>query len=151
MTNRSKKLINYQGKKINQEILWLQRDSSLNAIQLPNISLDTYLLIILSNSPISRNTFIGALIYTDRFFSTGVSPTEYNIHRVILVSVLLASKFLEDKSPSNHFFSRVGGIDVWELNFIEAEFLDRIGYDLFIEESFFQEYSSAMKIEKKKK
>lgn len=123
-------------------MLFYQRDSLMNSDVIPEISFKNYLFMIFSYLPMCLNTYIAAFIYIDRFYSSGISPTDFNIHKVILVSVLLASKFHEDQSPDNHFFAYVGGIHLKELNLIESDFLNSIDYKLHIEESFFEEYKS---------
>lgn len=50
--------------------------------------------------------------------------------RIFLASVMVASKFLQDKTFSNKAWSRLTGLPLKQLGLVEREFLAAIGWDL---------------------
>uniref|UniRef100_A0A7S3V0F5 Cyclin n=1 Tax=Aplanochytrium stocchinoi TaxID=215587 RepID=A0A7S3V0F5_9STRA len=62
-----------------------------------------------------------ALIYMDRVQRTGkIIVNKRSVHRVLLTSIMVAHKFLEDKRLSNGWFANVGGISKKEICVLEA-------------------------------
>lgn len=57
-------------------------------------------------------------------------PNIFNVHRILLVSVLLAVKANEDVHFDNKHYSKVGGIVLSELNELEIAMLERFKFDL---------------------
>ena len=56
----------------------------------------------------------------------------YNIHKLLLVSLLLSSKFLEDENYKNIYWARYGGISLIDLNKLEKFYLIKIKNSLYI-------------------
>ena len=79
---------NLKKEKINKTIFDLKR--------LPLISLYDYLYRIIKYTRINDNTLINALIYIDRIHKNKFIITYYNIHKLIFIAIVLASKFVED-------------------------------------------------------
>ena len=67
-----------------------------------------------------------AVEYLDRAASNGVYLTLNNVHRLFMVAVLEAAKWSEDVIISNAFFAQVAGIELHELNAIEAVFCSEV-------------------------
>jgi len=76
-----------------------------------------------------------ALIYIKRIRENGIVMTEYNIHRLILTSILLAVKYWDDNYKFNEKkYIRLSGIrDEKELARLQIKFLVQIEWKLFIE------------------
>lgn len=55
----------------------------------------------------------------------------HNIHRVLLLSIVITHKFWDDESYSNKLLAKIGGIPLKELNTLEIEFLNGIGWQLY--------------------
>lgn len=72
-------------------------------------------------------------------------PTEYNIHKVLLVSVMLANKYAEDSIYNLKYYARVGGISEFTLANAEAELLERIDYNLFVSDVVMNFYKKSIK------
>jgi Cyclin len=53
----------------------------------------------------------------------------YLKNRLILTSVLLATKYHQDEVHSNKHFSRLGGVSNLELNALEIEFISTVGFE----------------------
>jgi hypothetical protein len=55
-----------------------------------------------------------------------------NIHRLLLVSVVVAVKFHEDVFYANTYYAKVGGIKTSEMNALESELLRLLQWELFV-------------------
>eukprot|EP00310_Coccolithus_braarudii_P016496 CAMPEP_0183344906 /NCGR_PEP_ID=MMETSP0164_2-20130417/10482_1 /TAXON_ID=221442 /ORGANISM="Coccolithus pelagicus ssp braarudi, Strain PLY182g" /LENGTH=263 /DNA_ID=CAMNT_0025515987 /DNA_START=8 /DNA_END=800 /DNA_ORIENTATION=+ len=53
-----------------------------------------------------------------------------NLHRVLLTTMLLTSKMLDDESYSNEYWARVGGVSLSHLNALETFTLNALDYRL---------------------
>lgn len=67
-----------------------------------------------------------------------------SMHRLMLVSVVVAIKFLEDSFRSNRFYAKVGGVDVGEFNRIEKLLLFEIDYELTACAAHFGRYANRL-------
>ena len=83
------------------------------------------------------------LIYIDRLCDINyVNLTFYNIHKLILASMLVSIKYNEDDYFSNKFYAKVGGVSITELNHLEYEFLSLIDFDLYVDDDLYSKYSN---------
>lgn len=75
-------------------------------------SLESYISRIVNFTNCSRSVFVNALIYLDRIKQSDprLAISEMNVHRVLMTSVVLSVKFLEDELYQNSYFAKVGGI-----------------------------------------
>lgn len=112
----------------------------------PTISIKSYLERIVRYSPCSTECYVLALIYIDRIIQQNntFQLTSLNAHRLLITSVLIASKFFDDTFYNNSYYSRVGGITCVELNALELEFLFLINFNLSVSPDMFNCYSSEM-------
>ena len=107
----------------------------------PSISIYDYLLRILHYSKIEKSTLIISLIYIDKICDQKeIILTEYNVHRILFSSLLIAIKYNEDKKYDNSFYAKVAGISLKELNVLESKFLKIIDFDLFIPKEVYEKY-----------
>ena len=65
---------------------------------------------------------------------------ELNVHRILISSIVLAIKYSSDFHLNNTMYAKIGGITLRELNHLEKEFLQRIGYQLYIEPEVYSRY-----------
>lgn len=119
-----------------------KRDKNIfNCGNIPNISLYNYLYRIKKYSKIDDNTLILSLIYIDRICSTNkILINYYNVHKILLASIVSAIKFNEDNYYSNSFYSKIGGITSNELELLEMEFASIINFKYFVKKSLFDKY-----------
>lgn len=75
----------------------------------------------------------------DRFFSK-VAPTEFNIHKVIFISIVMATKFLDDEIFTDQMMADIGGVTVDSLCDMEVEFLDEISFKVNVDEQIFKHF-----------
>ncbi|PCH41570.1 cyclin-like 2, partial [Wolfiporia cocos MD-104 SS10] len=110
----------------------LSTTSSLafHARNVPAIALDGYLNRIHKYCPASNEVFVSLLVYLDRMTRMAKEacgrtfPIDmYNIHRLIIAGVTVASKFFSDVFYTNSRYAKVGGLPLAELNQLELQFL----------------------------
>lgn len=59
----------------------------------------------------------------------------------MVVSLVVAIKFFDDKYCKNSYYSRVGGLQVEEFNKLEVKFLHKyINYELFVDNETYDSY-----------
>ena len=91
---------------------------------------------VLSATRLPSATILLSLHYlNDRVanFPDSVTPGENQIYRLLAVSLVLGSKFLDDNTFINRSWSDVTAIKVKELNMLEMDWLKMIHYELHID------------------
>ena len=106
----------------------------------PGISLLDYLRRILKYLKIEYSTLIIAMIYIDRICKEKVFLNEYNIHRIMLISIYIAYTYNEDCTYDNKYLALVSGLSKTEMVTLEEDFLDLIDFKLFVTEEIFEQY-----------
>ena len=108
---------------------------------IPSISIKDYLLRLSKHSKVNESTIILVLIYIDRICNMNhFFLTYYNIHKMILAAFILAIKYNEENYYSMIYYSKIGGVSLSELNYLESEYLILIGYKLFVQTKLFDKY-----------
>ncbi|OAQ26206.1 cyclin-related 2, partial [Linnemannia elongata AG-77] len=115
---------------------------------IPNISIEAYLSRILQYAPFQNEVLLIILLYFDRI-GGGCKPTQliinsFNIHRLLITSILVACKFSSDVFYPNVRYARVGGLPLSELNQLELEFLFLSQFELNTTESELQAYGNKL-------
>ena len=109
---------------------------------IPPISIKDYLERLCKYSKIDTSTIILILIYIDRICNIQkFKLTYYNVHKLILASMIIAIKYNEDEYYSNKFYSKLGGVSISEIIFLEYNFLSLIHYNLFVNNELFKKYN----------
>ena len=106
----------------------------------PGISLLDYLKRILKYVKIEYTTLIIAMIYIDRICKEKVFLNEFNIHRIMLISIYIAYTYNEDRIYDNKYLALVSGLNKSEMLTLEEDFLDLIEFKLFVSEEIFEQY-----------
>lgn len=91
---------------------------------------------VLSATRLPSATILLSLHYlNDRVtrFADSITPGENQIYRLLAVSLILGSKFLDDNTFINRSWSDVTAIKVAELNLLEMKWLHLINYELHID------------------
>jgi hypothetical protein len=60
----------------------------------------------------------------------------------LLASILIAIKWHDDEYYKNEYYAKVGGISVADINLLEMEFLNLIGFKLFVDAYVFTNYTN---------
>ncbi|KAH3756992.1 cyclin, N-terminal domain protein [Pelomyxa schiedti] len=100
----------------------------------PNVSVEWYLGRIVQYSGSTFSSMVASVVLIERALDSNPDfrLTNGNIHRVVLASVLISSKFFEDQFYPNSYYARVGGVSDQEMNELELAFLALVRFDLYI-------------------
>lgn len=87
---------------------------TFHARNIPTITLDAYLLRILKYCPTTNEVFLALLVYFDRMSRLASEATartfvidSYNVHRLVIAGVTVASKFFSDVFYTNSRYAKV--------------------------------------------
>lgn len=106
----------------------------------PKITIVDFFDRILKYCKLDEASFIAMMIYLDRACGF-IDLTKFNVHKIILGSMICAIKYTHDEIYANSFYARVGGINLHEMNIIEVAFLELIDFELYIKEEEYTKYS----------
>ena len=110
---------------------------------IPPITIKDYLYRIQSLTEVEDNTLILSLIYIDKICeNASIILSEFNIHKILFSSILIAIKFNEDLYYDNKFYAEVAGVSPKELKKMESEFLRLIKFELYIKKKIFGQYKN---------
>eukprot|EP00939_MAST-03C_sp_MAST-3C-sp1_P004939 g4939.t1 len=105
----------------------------------PSIGLGKYLDRLTKYLKCTKESYVLALAYLERLTRTvRLEITPLNEHRLLLVGVRVASKFLNDVHFDNKYYAEIGGISVKELNFLELAFVYALAFRLYVSESDYE-------------
>jgi len=107
--------------------------------KIPKITLSEFFERIIQYAKLDYASIICLFIYIERI-SEKIELTWFNIHKIIIASMLAAVKMNQDEIFPNSYYAKVGGICLDEINFIELSFYNLIKYDLHIDVGCYQEY-----------
>ncbi|KAI9027520.1 cyclin-domain-containing protein [Phycomyces nitens] len=112
----------------------------------PNINIRAYLLRILKFTPFTNEVFLSLLIYFDRIsrIENNFTVSSLNIHRLLITSIVVASKFTSDVFYPNARYAKVGGLPLGELNQLELEFLFLCNFELLVRLEDMQDYGNQL-------
>ncbi|KAI7902671.1 cyclin-domain-containing protein [Cokeromyces recurvatus] len=110
---------------------------------IPTISILSYLDRIYKFTPFTNEVLLSTLIYFDRI-SNGITINSYNIHRLLVTSITVASKCTSDIYYTNSRYAKVGGLSLYELNQLELELLFLIDFQLHINLETLQLYANQL-------
>lgn len=112
-----------------------------HGLRAPTLSIRQYIDRIFKYSGCSPSCFIVAHIYIDRFIQRmNVPLTSLNIHRLLITSVVVAAKFIDDAFFNNAYYAKVGGVGTRELNRLEMKFLFSLDFRLYVSVETFQKH-----------
>lgn len=87
----------------------------------------------------SLAAYIYSIVIIQRILSehTDFKLTERNIHRVILTSIVISAKFVDDTFYKNKYYAAVGGLPLETLNELEETMLGLLNYHCPIDSEIF--------------
>ena len=98
---------------------------------IPALSLEKYLIRIIKYTEVENNTLIVAYLYIiKKIKKENFILSINNIYRLLLGSVVLAKKVLEDLKYNNSYYCEIGGISLQEFNKIEFSLFVRLNYEV---------------------
>ena len=109
---------------------------------IPQISIKDYLERLYKHTKINCSTIILILIYIDRICNIQkFKLTYFNIHKLILASMIIANKFNEEEQYTTKFYSKLGGVPIAEITFLEYNFFFLLNFNLFVKDELYKKYS----------
>ncbi|KAL4569765.1 hypothetical protein LXL04_025408 [Taraxacum kok-saghyz] len=108
----------------------------------PAITIPKYLDRIYKYTNCSPACFVVGYVYIDRLVHRhpGSLVVPLNVHRLLVTSIMVAAKILDDVHYNNAFYARVGGVTNVELNRLEVEFLFMLDFELTVTSRVFESY-----------
>jgi hypothetical protein len=106
----------------------------------PKISILEYINRIIKYTYLEKSSLIVSLIYLDRICQNDILLTDYNIHRLLFISIMVNIKFMEDKHFLNSFYAMICDVKLSYLNKMEYEFLSGIQFQLLINKNVYYKY-----------
>jgi hypothetical protein len=96
----------------------------------------------------SWSVFIYSLLLLDRAqeFNPEFVITKKNVHRLLLVSNLVAVKYLDDMYYKNSFYATVGGVNLRILNELELQFLQLVNFNCHFDHDTYQAYLERLEL-----
>ncbi|KAI9244663.1 hypothetical protein BY458DRAFT_529436 [Sporodiniella umbellata] len=131
------------------ESIWNTTSNTVNVVPLRN-----FIQEVLRRSRTTYSTLQTSLFYLfrirpiiiDHLSKMHTRPSHWEDayvscgRRMFLASLVLASKFVQDKTYRNSAWAKIAGLPVSEINAAERIFLDRIDYQLYISQSSFEQW-----------
>jgi hypothetical protein len=119
--------------------------TKFHGLRAPSIAVSDYLVRISKFSGCSDECFVLALIYIDRLITKRrIILDQYNVHRLLVTSVMLAAKFFDDHYLDNQHYAAVGGVPKGEMNVLELEFLFLLEFNLHVTRADYDMYRTAL-------
>ncbi|KAG1144626.1 hypothetical protein G6F37_006562 [Rhizopus arrhizus] len=101
---------------------------------------------VLTATQLSESVILLALKYIAMLlqYNPSIQGAEGSEYRLFTVALMLGNKFLDDNTFTNKTWSEVTGMKVRDLNVMELEFLDVLGFKLFVKNDEFERWKAAL-------
>lgn len=108
----------------------------------PPISIQDYIKRLRKYFLCSDECFVMALVYIDKIGKTNDSMTvcDLTVHRLLVIAVMIASKFHDDKFYDNRYYGKAGGLSLREVNVLEALMLQELQWKALVTVEEYQLY-----------
>lgn len=109
--------------------------SEFHALNAPSITPVEYFRRLTRYACSSRSVFVAAFFYLHKLARLPSTPLRINslsVHRLVLIAIVLATKFTDDVHYDNAHFAKVGGLELHELNMLELQLLKLLKFELYI-------------------
>ncbi|XP_050205997.1 cyclin-U1-1 [Mercurialis annua] len=119
-----------------------KRLNAFHGVRAPNISIPKYLERLYKYTNCSPSCFVVGYVYIDRLLHRHPDSlvVSLNVHRLLVTSVMVASKMLDDVHYNNAFYAKVGGVSNAELNKLEIELLFLLDFEVMVSSTIFESY-----------
>jgi hypothetical protein len=105
----------------------LASSSSLTSPAPPKVTITNYANRLLQWCQCSPSCLAVAYSYISRLEKT-INIDAFNTHRLLFVGVVVAAKLMDDRYYTQTHYSMCGGVERAELNIMEVEFLQLLGW-----------------------
>ncbi|CAD5175763.1 cyclin-P2-1-like [Musa acuminata AAA Group] len=125
------------------------RSRAFESHQVLDMTIQSFLERIYRYARVAPPVYVVAYVYMDRLcqFNPGLRICSANAHRLLITTIMVASKFVEDLNYCNSYFAKVGGLSARELNSLELDFLFLMKFKLHVSVSVFESYCSHLERE----
>ncbi|CAN6236332.1 unnamed protein product [Urochloa humidicola] len=115
---------------------------AFEAARAPRIGVGEYLERMHRYAGLDPECYVVAYAYVDMAAHRrpAAAVASRNVHRLLLASLLVASKVLDDFHHSNAFFARVGGVSNAEMNRLELELLGVLDFAVAVDHRTYARY-----------
>ncbi|KAJ1702289.1 hypothetical protein LUZ63_002068 [Rhynchospora breviuscula] len=126
-----------------------ERIAAFESSSVLDMSIQSFLERVFRYAHLAPPVYVVAYVYMDRLcqFNQGLHIVSTNVHRLLITSIMVASKFVEDLNYCNSYFAKIGGLSTAELNSLEMNFLFLMGFRLNVSPSIFESYCSHLERE----
>jgi hypothetical protein len=116
------------------------------SIQPPSLDIASYLSRIMEYFACTHECYVMASVYIDRIARCHPEfpISQLSAHRLLLASVLVATKFNDDTYYSNEWYANVGGVSNADLNRMEIEFLKLLDWNVNVTRDEFDRHASLL-------
>ncbi|KAJ8434612.1 hypothetical protein Cgig2_025038 [Carnegiea gigantea] len=113
-----------------------------HGVRAPSISIGKYLERLYKYTNCSPSCFVVGYVYIDRLLHKHPEMliSSLSVHRLLVTSLLIASKMLDDVQYNNAFYARIGGVSNMELNRLELELLFLLDFEVMVSSPVFESY-----------
>ncbi|KAL4588172.1 hypothetical protein LXL04_001053 [Taraxacum kok-saghyz] len=126
---------------IKNETTQTKEVTAFHGSRAPTLTIKEYIDRIFKYSSCSPSCFVVAHVYMDRLIDGGnVNLTSLSVHRLLITSIMLAAKFIDDAFYNNAYYAKVGGVTTSELNRLELKFLFGLDFRLHVSVGTFGRY-----------
>jgi hypothetical protein len=126
----------------NEKKLFYKQLKCFYSKEIPVISIKDYLEHIYKYTKFNSSTLVLILIYIDRICNIcNCKISYYNIHKIILGSILIAIKYNEDECFSLKYYAKIGGVSLSEILILEYNFISLINFNLYVSNDLFHKYN----------
>ena len=118
-----------------------------NSKRIPSFTLDKYLQRIAHYLTPSPACLLVTMVYMDRILArkeeeTGIYLSDYNVHKLLMACIVLASKFWSDNFYNDSYYAKVGGVSMADMVRLETTALVWLDFRLLVSsENLFAEYA----------
>ncbi|XP_021748743.1 cyclin-U2-1-like [Chenopodium quinoa] len=118
------------------------RTRVFDALEAPDMTIQSFLERIFRYTKVGPSVYVVAYVYIDRLCQNypGFKISPSNVHRLLITTIMVSSKYVEDMNYRNSYFARVGGLTTKEMNKLEVGFLFLMGFKLHVNVSVFESY-----------
>ena len=121
-------------------VLKKQKNDIFSLKKEPNITLISFLKRIIKYSGIECSTLFLSLLYLNKILESNLFLTDFNVHKLLSISILIAIKYNEDKISNNRYYGDIFGLTLKEINSLEFSYLKLLDFKLFVEYNYIKKF-----------
>ncbi|GAV63168.1 Cyclin domain-containing protein [Cephalotus follicularis] len=108
----------------------------------PTLTIQQYLERIIKYANCSPSCLVVAYVYIQKFLQrTDASLTHLNVHRLLITSIMVAAKVIDNNECHNNaYFAKIGGLSTEEMNKLEIKLLFSLDFRLHVTVEVFKKH-----------